>query len=78
MSPQISGDAVLKTGEVAALFQVHPGTVIKWVRAGKLDCFYTIGGHRRFRGQDVLALLSPDRQAEFAEDARRRVPGAGR
>lgn len=78
MSTEIDGKAVLKTGEVAAIFHVGPSAVGRWVEAGKLRSFSTLGGHRRYRAEDVLALLSPERQAEFAEDARRRAPKAGR
>lgn len=34
--------------EVAALFGVDPATVITWANDRKLDCFRTLGGHRRY------------------------------
>lgn len=46
--------------EVAALVFVDPKTVSRWARAGRLPSTTTPGGHRRFRGSDVQALVSYD------------------
>lgn len=52
------GDADLLTpGEVARLFGVDPKTVTRWAGAGKLTALRTLGGHRRYRSTEVLALL---------------------
>ena len=48
---------VLTPGEVASLLRVDPKTVARWERAGKIRCFRTLGGHRRFRREDVLAII---------------------
>lgn len=50
-------DRLLTSGEVAALFQVTSKTVTRWAAAGRIDSIRTLGGHRRFRESDVLALL---------------------
>lgn len=50
----------LTTGQVAEAFGVHPTTVIAWADAGKLRCFRTPGGARRFRPQDVAELMQVD------------------
>ena len=50
-------DALLTPSEVAGLFRVDPRTVTRWARSGKIDCVRTLGGHRRFRQREVLALL---------------------
>lgn len=42
--------------EVAALFRVSPKTVARWSRAGRLTALRTLGGHRRFRIEEVQAL----------------------
>lgn len=56
-----AGDAGLLTpGEVARLFGVDPKTVSRWADAGKLDALRTLGGHRRYRQEQVLALLAED------------------
>ena len=48
---------VLTPSEVADLFKVDPKTVTRWAKAGKLVCFFTAGGHRRYHRADVLALM---------------------
>lgn len=46
-SPHKSPDYL--TGvEVAAMFEVHPKTVARWARAGRLAFFLTPGGRRRY------------------------------
>jgi excisionase family DNA binding protein len=47
----------LTPGEVARLFGVDPKTVTRWAAAGKLSPQRTLGGHRRYRADEVHALL---------------------
>jgi excisionase family DNA binding protein len=44
----IDMDSLLTPTEVAAILYVDPKTVTRWAKAGKLNCFRTPGGHRRF------------------------------
>lgn len=48
---------LMPPGEVAELFGVDPKTVSRWADAGKLDALRTLGGHRRYRAEEVHALL---------------------
>jgi excisionase family DNA binding protein len=50
---------LLRSHEVAKIFDVTERTVINWAATGKLPCLRTIGGHLRFRREDVLRLLTP-------------------
>ena len=50
--------ALLKPGEVAALFNVDPKTVSSWGDSGRLTVVRTLGGHRRYLASEVLALRS--------------------
>jgi excisionase family DNA binding protein len=43
--------------EVAALFRVDPKTVTRWADAGKMTAVRTLGGHRRYRADEVQNLL---------------------
>jgi excisionase family DNA binding protein len=52
------GQQLLRSHEVAVLFDVTERTVINWAAAGKLPSLRTIGGHLRFRSEDVLELLA--------------------
>lgn len=47
----------LTPGEVAKAFRVTAETVSRWADSGVLPFFKTPGGHRRFRREDVDALL---------------------
>ncbi|HEX3326339.1 MAG TPA: BldC family transcriptional regulator [Actinomycetota bacterium] len=50
-------DALLTPAEVAALFRVDPKTVTRWAKAGKLTSIRTLGGHRRYRAEEVRRFL---------------------
>ncbi len=49
---------LLRSHEVAVLFDVTERTVINWAAANRLPAIRTAGGHLRFRADDVLALLA--------------------
>ncbi len=38
---------------------VHVDTLKKWADEGKLDCWRTPGGHRRFSSQDLERFQQP-------------------
>lgn len=48
---------LLTPAEVATLFRVDPKTVTRWQKQGKLDAIRTLGGHRRYRRDQVEELL---------------------
>jgi len=49
-------ESLLTPGEVASMFRVDPKTVSRWANDGKLSAYRTLGGHRRFRENEVLEL----------------------
>ena len=57
------GRELLTSGDVAELFGVDPKTVARWADAGKLDALRTLGGHRRYRPEQVESLLDDDGRA---------------
>ena len=46
--------------EVAAILGVDEKSVRLWADTGRLPCWRTPGGHRRFRRADVVALAEPE------------------
>ena len=50
-------EILLTPREVAELFGVDPKTVTRWADAGKLTAVRTLGGHRRYRQDEVQNLL---------------------
>lgn len=59
-------EKLLNSAEVAAMFRVDPKTVGRWAKAGKLQSLRTAGGHRRYREQDVRAILRGEPQPPLA------------
>jgi excisionase family DNA binding protein len=56
----------LTTGQVAAIFGVTTTTVKRWAETGKLPSFRTVGGHYRFRPEDVTDLKASTTQVGVA------------
>lgn len=48
---------LLSTKDIIAIFDVSRVTVADWVKSGRLPSFKTLGGHNRFRREDIVALL---------------------
>ena len=53
---------LLTPAEVARMFHVDPKTVTRWAQAGKLSYMRTLGGHRRYRRDEVVDLLRDSTQ----------------
>jgi excisionase family DNA binding protein len=47
----------LSTADIARLMSIDVSTVKRWADSGKLQCYKTVGGHRRFRSDQVQALI---------------------
>ena len=60
-------DSLLTPAEVAALFRVDPKTVTRWAKAGKLSSIRTLGGHRRYRAEEVRRFLDNGGVAQGVE-----------
>jgi excisionase family DNA binding protein len=60
---------LLRTSDVAALFQVSERTVSEWARRGRLRSVRTPGGHRRYPIDDVRGLLDAAGQSEGSRGA---------
>lgn len=44
--------------EAAAMFHVSTDTIRRWSRQGRLTTYRTLGGHRRFDRDELVALLN--------------------
>lgn len=62
------GKDYLTTTEAAKLLSVSPDTVLKWVRAGKVSSYRTLGGHFRIPVSE-LEIPKSARQAPVARPA---------
>jgi excisionase family DNA binding protein len=54
--PELAG-AMLRTSDVAALFQVSERTISEWARRGRIPSVRTPGGHRRYPADQIRLLL---------------------
>lgn len=52
-----AGGRLLRTSEVAALFQVSQRAVTSWAARGQLPSVRTPGGHHRYPSEPIRALL---------------------
>lgn len=48
----------LTTHDIARLCGVSPGTVVRWIEAGRLNAYRTPGGHRRVLRSALLSFCS--------------------
>ncbi len=51
------GDEILTISEAAEYLGVFRLTIRNWEKKGKLKCFRTLGGHRRFKKSDLDAIV---------------------
>ncbi len=55
--PQALKGHLLRTSDVATLFQVSERTVSEWAKRGQIPSVRTPGGHRRYPADAIRALL---------------------
>lgn len=51
--------ALIRPKEAARLAGVDIDTLARWVDEGRLPARRTLGGHRRYRRADIIALTEP-------------------
>ena len=56
LSDEIMSEEYLRAAEAAAILHVSPKTVSRWAKEGRVPCFVTLGGHRRFPRDQIEKL----------------------
>ncbi len=51
-------ELLFTTRDVADMLQVDKSTIKRWTDEGKLKCFRTPGGHRKFRAEDLSQFMA--------------------
>lgn len=76
--PQALKGHLLRTSDVATLFQVSERTVSEWAKRGQIPSVRTPGGHRRYPADGIRALLQDGRPgaAGRADDPLTRPPAS--
>lgn len=59
-------EPLLTAAEVAAEVRMDPETIRRWVREGKLTAITLPGGHKRFRREDIEAVLRGEPAGDVA------------
>ena len=75
--PALRG-TLLRTSDVAALFQVSERTVCEWARRGRLPSVRTPGGHRRYPVEQIRELLDDVETSGIGPSLVSHDPGPGR
>ncbi|MFA6455520.1 MAG: helix-turn-helix domain-containing protein [Bacteroidota bacterium] len=52
------GEVLFTTNDVAIILRVDKSTIKRWTDEGKLKCFRTPGGHRKFRSEDLYNFIA--------------------
>ena len=68
-SADAAGNVFLTPGQAAQLLGVCSRTVSRWGDGGQIPSVKTLGGHRRFRQADILALLQASAITQPRRDA---------
>ncbi len=65
-------DVLLNTEDVSKILHVGKSTVKRWAEEGKLKCFRTPGGHRKFKQESIkefIAVYGYDVSLSFSVNA---------
>ena len=58
---------LFSTADIARLLNVDASTVKRWADSGRLQCFRTIGGHRRFSIDQIQSFVAAYRLEGIAQ-----------
>ncbi len=64
-------EVLFTTNDVANILRVDKSTVKRWTDEGKLKCFRTPGGHRKFRSEDLYNFISEN---NYGQHTLQRLP----
>jgi excisionase family DNA binding protein len=67
--PRALDGQLLRTADVALLFQVSERTVSEWAKRGQIPSVRTPGGHRRYPAEGIRWLLQESRQGPEEQSA---------
>ncbi|MDA8048204.1 MAG: helix-turn-helix domain-containing protein [Actinomycetota bacterium] len=61
--PSVLEGTMLRTADVALLFEVSERTVSEWAKKGQIPSVRTPGGHRRYPAEGIKWVLEESRKA---------------
>jgi excisionase family DNA binding protein len=60
----------ITTGEAAAIFDVEPDTVLRWIKSGEIPAIRTPGGHYRINRNVFLTKMIKDTSIKEENETR--------
>lgn len=70
--PSVLEGQMLRTADVALLFEVSERTVSEWAKKGQIPSVRTPGGHRRYPADGIRWLLEESRRGPGVSDSPKR------
>lgn len=67
--PEVLEGTMLRTADVALLFEVSERTVSEWAKKGQIPSVRTPGGHRRYPAEGIRAVLEESRKGRSGPGA---------
>ena len=64
----------ITTGEAAAIFDVDPDTVLRWIKSGEIQAIRTPGGHYRINRNVFLNKMTEDNPIIEKNEIRSALP----
>jgi excisionase family DNA binding protein len=64
--PHVLEGTMLRTADVALLFEVSERTVSEWAKRGQIPSVRTPGGHRRYPAEGIRTLLDESRRGRMS------------
>lgn len=68
---------LLRTSDVAVLFQVSERTVSDWARRGRIPSVRTPGGHRRYPAERIRGLVEASGAQQLAQGLQASTDASG-
>jgi len=68
------GEILYSTSDLSKMLQVGSSTIKRWTEEGKLRCFRTPGGHRKFKSSEVNRFLAENKYEVNQENVLRFPP----
>lgn len=72
--PSVLEGQMLRTSDVATLFEVSERTVSEWAKTGRIPSVRTPGGHRRYPAEGIRVLIEAGRRASGESRGQGQIP----
>jgi excisionase family DNA binding protein len=64
VSEKAGAEEFLTPAQAAAILHVSPQTISRWAKEGRIGAIVTLGGHRRFRAEEIRAIAGASSKSD--------------